>query len=162
MVFEINDDMEHLKKIDKKDLTTLHYDLLLLADPSLELIENYLAQGLVYTWEVENECIGICVVAELDTNCVEIKNIAIAESYHRRGWGRKFLRSVVAQIKKTSYKKLYIATGNSSLGQLALYQREGFSICAIHLNHFTYAYREPIYEDGILCEHQIVLVKRLD
>ncbi|RIO99278.1 GNAT family N-acetyltransferase, partial [Staphylococcus gallinarum] len=53
------------------------------------------------------------------------------------------------------------ATGNSSIGQLAFYQKAGFRIVAVEMNYFVNNYEDPIYENGILCRDLIRLVKKL-
>jgi hypothetical protein len=47
-------------------------------------------------------------------------------------------------------KALWVGTGNSSLSQLALYQKCGFRIREIESGFFE-SYPEPIVENGIRC-----------
>jgi ribosomal protein S18 acetylase RimI-like enzyme len=52
---------------------------------------------------------------------------------------------------------LEVGTGNSSIGQLALYQKCGFRITGIDYNYFIRHYDEPIFENGIPCRDMIRL-----
>ena len=63
--------------------------------------------------------------------------------------------------KKKGYKKIEIGTGNSSLGQLALYQKCGFRITGIDIDFFIRCYQEEIFENGIQCRDMIRLTQYL-
>ena len=52
---------------------------------------------------------------------------------------------------------LEVGTGNAGIGQLALYQRCGFSIESIEKDYFVRHYPEPIYENGIECRDMVRL-----
>ena len=59
--------------------------------------------------------------------------------------------------KEQHYKQLDVRTGNSSISQLAFYQKAGFRIIEIIPDYFTIHYEEPIIEDGIPCLDQLKL-----
>lgn len=54
---------------------------------------------------------------------------------------------------------LITGTGNSRIGQLDLYQKEGFDIPKIVKNFFLKNYKEPIFENGIQYKHRFKLEK---
>ena len=84
-------------------------------------------------------------------------NIAIKEEVQGRGWGKVLLNFAIEEAKKRKAKDLWIATGNSSIGQLALYQKMGFEMADIRWNHFIDNYPEAIWENGIQCKHMLIL-----
>ena len=135
------------------------YDLLLLADPSLEQIHSYLPFGKCYSAYEEGELIGAAVLLPIDKYKVEIKNIAIAPSYQGKGYGKQLLQKVIDLAKAESYKTIRIGTANSSIGQLALYQKVGFEMKEMLFNFFLDNYEEAIYENGIQAKHMILLEK---
>jgi aminoglycoside 6'-N-acetyltransferase I len=137
------------------------YDLLLLADPSLEQIHSYLPFGKCYSAYVEGELIGAVVLLPIDESKVEIKNIAIAPFYQGKGYGKQLLQKVMDLAKVESYKTIRIGTANSSIGQLALYQKVGFEMQKMLFNFFLDNYEEAIYENGIQAKHMILLEKSL-
>ena len=61
---------------------------------------------------------------------VEIKNIAVREDRQGQGLGKKLLQEAIRVAKNKGYERIEIGTGNSSIGQLALYQKCGFRIAA--------------------------------
>lgn len=117
------------------------YDLLLTADPSREQIAGYITDAAVFTASLNGVVIGVYVLVPVAAGCMEIKNIAVAAEEHA-----------------TSIR---IATGNSSIGQLYLYQKEGFEIITVVKHFFTTHYPGPIIENGIPCKHLLVLEKKL-
>ncbi len=136
------------------------YDLLLLADPSVTMINTYLPFSDVYVLEQKKQVIAVYVLLK-DNDMLEIKNIAVNPAHQGKGLGKILLQDAAQRARAGGFKKLCIGTGNSSIAQLYLYQRQGFEMTSIRKNYFTTHYPEPIYENGIQCRHMIVLEKWL-
>lgn len=64
-------------------------------------------------------------------------------------------------LKKRNYEKVTLGTGNSSINQLAFYQKLGFRITRIRKNYFVDHYSEAIFENDIQCVDLIILEKVL-
>ncbi len=62
--------------------------------------------------------------------------------------------------KESGAKILELGTGNSSLSQLALYQKCGFGMHSIETGFFN-SYPEPIFENGIRCIDMVRLCTEL-
>ncbi|HSP23301.1 MAG TPA: GNAT family N-acetyltransferase [Planococcus sp. (in: firmicutes)] len=135
----------------------LPVELLLEADPSEKLIRSYCRESRVYTAENGDGVIGVLVLFPLDAAVVEIKNIAVAKSERGRGIGKKLIFLALEEAKRLGFCKAVIGTGNSSLGQLALYQKCGFRMVSIDRGFFLRNYPEPIVENGIPCEDMVRL-----
>jgi aminoglycoside 6'-N-acetyltransferase I len=133
------------------------YPLLLLADPSKEKIDSYLTKSNCFVLELNMKIIGVLVLQKFNETSSEIMNIAIIEEYQNKGFGKKLIKYVVNQSKNEKQQRFVICTGNSSISQLALYQKLGFAIFDIEYNYFTKNYNSPILENGILCSHKICL-----
>ncbi len=88
---------------------------------------------------------------------IEIVNIAVDESHQGQGIGKDLLRHAISTAKTLGYTTIEIGTGNSSIGQLALYQKCGFRIVEVDLNFFLRHYEEEIIENGIRCMDMIRL-----
>ncbi len=156
------DTLNHLLKIELlKDKYDTPYDLLLSADPSMENIKNYLELGSCYLAILDDEVIGVVVLKELNSTSIEIVNVAVKESFRSKGVGVKLLTFSEKVSKVFGYTSLIIATGNSSIRQLAIYQKFGFEIEETYRNYFLDNYSDLIFEDGIQCKHKIVLKKIL-
>lgn len=133
------------------------YPILLLADPAKEKINSYLIKSDCFVLELNMKIIGVLVLQKLNETSLEIMNIAIIQEYQNKGFGKKLIEYVINQSKNKKQHRFVICTGNSSIGQLALYQKLGFTIFDIKYNYFTKNYDSPILENGILCEHKICL-----
>ncbi|MET1013122.1 MAG: GNAT family N-acetyltransferase [Paenisporosarcina sp.] len=135
----------------------LPWDLLLLADPSRTIVQEYVKNAVIYVGEQDQKIIGICVVKETSKTVVEIMNIAVNESFQGRGFGKQLIHFAVEEAIKRGYARIDIGTGNSSLSQMGLYQRCGFRIVEVDFDYFTRHYDEEIYENGLLCRDMIRL-----
>jgi len=148
-----------IKKLNKGD--TIPFELLYLADPSEEAVKDYLERGECYVAYLDNEIIGECVLLPTRPFTVELVNLAIKEDYQNKGYGKQLIAHVVSVAKTEGYKVLEVGTGDAGIGQLALYQKCGFTIASVDYNFFKKHYSEPIFENGIECRHMIRLTMDL-
>lgn len=148
-----------IKRLEKQEKVPL--ELLLLADPSKIIVEDYVAKGECFIAENEEQTIGIYVLLPTRPQTVEIVNVAVAEDHQGKGIGKLLVSHAIRIAKTQGYKTIEIGTGNSSIGQLALYQKCGFRIVSVDHNYFIKHYSEEIYENGIQCIDMIRLSKDL-
>jgi aminoglycoside 6'-N-acetyltransferase I len=151
-------DNKTTRKLTKQE--SIPYHLLLLADETKEIIDRYAKDGEIYILESKSQIIAVYVLQVIDTERIEIKNIAVDRSYQGQGIGRFLLRDATKRAREKGYGTILIGTANGAIKQLYLYQKEGFDITAIKKNFFIDNYPEPIYENGILCKHMIMLEKK--
>lgn len=137
------------------------YELLLLADPSKKMIDGYIHSSFVYTAKSDEQIVAVYALQEINQDSAEIKNLAVAEALQGKGLGTYLLQHCISIAREKGYSYIIIGTGNTSSGQLYLYQKLGFEIFATKENFFTDHYPEPIYENGIQCKHMILLQKKL-
>ncbi|ESU33914.1 hypothetical protein G3A_03725 [Bacillus sp. 17376] len=134
------------------------WNLLLLADPSKDLVSQYLGKGLCYVIESENAVtIGVIVLVPVSTHIIEIMNLAVDEYHQGKGLGTILLKLGIQIAAEKGYDTVSIGTGNSSINQLTLYQKIGFRITGIDHDSFIRNYVEPIFENGIQCRDMIRL-----
>lgn len=137
-------------------------ELLLEADPSESMVRSYLSEGVCYLAELDGSLIGVYVLVPLSQSAAEIKNIAVVPSVRGQGLGKELVLHALAEAKRSGYGTVEIGTGNSSLNQLALYQKCGFRLHSIDRDFFTRHYLEPIIENGIVCRDMIRLIYHVD
>lgn len=136
------------------------YDLLLLADPSREKVDDYLRRGSCYAAHPaanSEEVIGVFVLLETGPETMEIMNVAVREDVQGRGYGKILVRHAMEIAKEQGAKTIEIGTGNSGFLQLALYQKCGFRIVGVDPDFFVRNYDEEIYENGIQCRDMVRL-----
>lgn len=149
-----------IKIRDLKKAEEIPYDLLLIADPSKKNIDTYILRSIIYVAEFDGQTIG-CYVLQFDKDSAEIKNIVVDENHQGKGIGTILLKNAIERAKDHGLKMIMIGTGNSSIGQLHLYQKVGFRITSIIPDFFRKHYNEVIIENGIECQDMIVLTKEL-
>lgn len=135
--------------------------LLLLADPSIEQLNKYLPNSSIYELRYKEKVIGVVVLKKLNEIQIEIKNIAVSNEFQQLGFGKKLLLFSINHANENEFKELVIRTGNSSINQLAIYQKIGFNITNIEYDYFTKKYKDLIIENQIQCRHQITLTYKL-
>ncbi|GEN45244.1 GNAT family N-acetyltransferase [Alkalibacillus haloalkaliphilus] len=148
-----------IRKLNKDEKLPL--ELLLLADPSRNIVEGYTARGECFIAEVEQQIIGVFVLLPTRPETVELVNVAVAEEQHGRGIGKRLVMNSINVAKKKGYKTIEIGTGNSSIGQLALYQKCGFRIVGVDNDFFVRHYPDEIIENGIQCRDMIRLSQHI-
>ncbi|MBM9577815.1 GNAT family N-acetyltransferase [Leptospira sp. 201903070] len=141
-------------KIDPSS-TELPWNLLLSADPSEELVQEYLKRGISYIATKGEEVIGVYVLIFTRPETLELVNVAVDEKFQGKGIGKALVLDAISKAKELKVKVLEVGTGNSSLSQLALYQKCGFRISGVDKDFFLKHYPDPIYENGILCRDMI-------
>ena len=148
--------MINVEKItqNKKD----YLGILLIADPSEKAVAKYLDSSDLFVMFEDAEPVCAASVIRVSGDTCELKNIAANKL--RRGFGSKML-SYLFDYYKGKYDFMEVGTANSSLGNISFYERNGFTVTHQIDNFFTDNYDEPIFEDGIQCEHMIMLKKRL-
>jgi ribosomal protein S18 acetylase RimI-like enzyme len=138
------------------------WPLLLLADPERAMVEEYLGRGRCYVAYLDGELIGEFVLAENGEGHQELMNVAVAETRQGQGWGKRLVLAAIAEARNLGASRLDVATGNSSLAQLALYQKCGFRIAGVVPDYFAQHYQDEIYENGIRCIDQVRLSLSLE
>ncbi|WP_404355047.1 GNAT family N-acetyltransferase [Cytobacillus firmus] len=144
-----------IRKMDHSEPPPMN--LLLLADPSIEFIKDYVNRGETYFAEINGEVVGVYILLATRPGTCEIINIAVSDKYQGEGIGRKLLEHAIELAFQGGYKTLEIGTGNSSIGQLAFYQKCGFRITGVDRDFFVRHYKEDIIENGIHCRDMIRL-----
>tara|TARA_R110002096_G_scaffold426920_1_gene637240 strand:- start:260 stop:607 length:348 start_codon:yes stop_codon:yes gene_type:complete len=94
----------------------LPYDLLLIADPSKHTIDKYISHSVVYKADLKGRTIACYALFGVDNETIEIKNIAVNESFQGKGIGTMLLNDAIEKAKLKGVKKIIIGTGNSSVG----------------------------------------------
>jgi len=131
--------------------------LLLEGDSSERMIARYLSQSLVFVYEERGATIGVCVLQHTSDVTCEVMNIAVSAERRNQGIGKKLLLHAIDFARSSGCRSIEIATGNSGIGQLYLYQKVGFEMVSLEIDYFVKNYDEPIVEDGIPCKHQLRL-----
>lgn len=148
-IYEITDQLEKRKMM----------PLLLLADESEDKVMEYLDDGDVwYLADDSADPLGVIVTFRLHDDAIEIKNIAVSPNHQGKGLGKLLLNRAVSVHKQRGITHFVVGTANSSINNLAFYQKLGFRICDIKKDFFL-DYPEEIWENGIRAVDMLVMEK---
>lgn len=142
--------LHHTGKINSEMMT-----LLLTADPDEAAVLDYIETAKILVARASGRVIAIAVIMVNGIQS-ELKNLAVAADHQGRGIAKSLISAAKNVAKESGALSLNVGTGNSSLSQLALYQKCGFRLFSIRPNFFA-DYPEPIYENGIRCIDMVIL-----
>jgi ribosomal protein S18 acetylase RimI-like enzyme len=86
----------------------------------------------------------------------EILYIAIDKAHRGHGYGKACITKIQVEAQNRHVHSLIVGTANSSLDNIAFYQKCGFRMDSIRKDYFNYL-PMPIYEDGILIRDMLLL-----
>lgn len=136
------------------------FDLLLLADESEEIVNKYILEGEMYSIKYEGATAGVMLFTFHPDHVVEIKNMAISEKYQGMGIGKMAIKKSFEVYRSRRFNKMIVGTANSSIANLAFYQKAGFRMSEIKKDFFK-KYPDPIYENGIRALDMVLFEKNL-
>ncbi|MFR8836345.1 GNAT family N-acetyltransferase [Bacteroides nordii] len=125
-------------------------ELLLIADPSVDMINKYLSKGHLFTMQVKKEIVCAAVVVS-DGSTAEIKNLVTHPDHLRKGYASRMISFIFNYFKEIP--EIIVGTGSTGIPerefyQLAFYRKCGFVDSHIIRNFFVDNYPEPIFEDN--------------
>lgn len=146
-----------------KTVTKAHMDFLLFADPSEVLVNEYSVKGHCFVMEDETEqLVGIVIAVPTRAKILEIMNLSIRTECQGKGYGKDLIQHMVEYAKNQQYSAIELGTGNSSIDQIAFYQKCGFRISGVDQNFFLRHYKEKIIENGLWCRDMIRFSMQLE
>nr|WP_263323454.1 GNAT family N-acetyltransferase [Neobacillus sp. Marseille-Q6967] len=147
-------------KLVEQNQRMMFFDFLLLADESEEVVKEYIFDGEMYSIDFEGDIAGVVLFTFHPDNIVELKNIALGEEFREKGIGKLVLNEAFHIYQQQGYHQIIVGTANSSIPNLAFYQKAGFRMYEIKKDFFK-KYPLPIYEHGIRALDLIMFKKNL-
>ena len=132
--------------------------LLMLADEQEDMIDRYLERGVMYVLE-DDGVKAACVVTDEGNGILELKNIAVAPDFQRKGYGRELVTFLI-QTYRGQYQVLQVGTGDSP-STIPFYESCGFRRHHLVKNFFVDHYDHPIYECGVQLVDMVYLQREL-
>lgn len=133
-------------------------DLLLLADEQENMIDKYLPTGDLFAL-YDGDLKSVCVVAAVNNETCELKNIATYEKYRGKGYGRALI-NFISEFYKNTYLTMLVGTGETP-AILSYYKSCGFEESHRVKNFFTDNYDHPMFEGDIQLVDMVYLKKSL-
>ena len=132
----------------EKDNKEQYMDLLLEADPSKDMINDYLRDGELFVLTYKEKIACVAVVIKIDDETIELKNIATKEEYRGQGYAKKMLK-YLADNYKQKYNKMLVGTSENNI---PFYVKQGFDKYEKTIkNYFIDNYDEEIIDGDLHC-----------
>ena len=132
----------------EKDNKEQYMDLLLEADPSKDMINDYLRDGELFVLTYKEKIACVAVVIKIDDETIELKNIATKEEYRGQGYAKKMLK-YLADNYKQEYNKMLVGTSENNI---PFYVKQGFDKYEKTIkNYFVDNYDEEIIDGDVHC-----------
>ena len=132
----------------EKENKEQYMDLLLEADPSKDMINDYLRDGELFVLTYKDDVACVAVIIRIDDETIELKNIATKEIYRGQGYGKKMLK-YLADNYKQKYKKMLVGTSENNI---PFYVKQGFDKYEKTIkNFFIDNYKEEIIDGDTKC-----------
>ena len=132
----------------EKENKEQYMDLLLEADLSKDMINDYLRDGELFVLTYKDDVACVAVVIKIDDETIELKNIATKEVYRRQGYGKKMLK-YLADNYKQKYKRMLVGTSENNI---PFYVKQGFDKYEKTVkNYFVDNYKEEIWDRDLQC-----------
>lgn len=133
------------------------YELLLLADETVEAINQYIFKCDIYLLHDGTENIAVMALYKNSDTELEIKNIAVIESNRNKGIGSILINKAKEIARESRYEILSVGTSDTGFEQIRFYERNGFVKKGIRKDFFIENYSLPIFENGLQMRDMIIL-----
>jgi GNAT superfamily N-acetyltransferase len=108
----------------------------------------------VYRADQDGVLVGAATMQWRSDPC-EIMELAVAPERHGQGIGRQIVGWLIDEARRRGKTAVLVGTANSSIDNIAFYQKTGFRMDHVRKDYFWY-YRKPIYENGIQIRDMLV------
>ncbi|WP_313001331.1 GNAT family N-acetyltransferase [Chryseobacterium gleum] len=137
------------------------YQLLLLADETKEAIDQYIFKSDIYLLHDDVEDIAVMALSKSNETELEIKNVAVIESYRSKGIGSILMNKAKEIARENHYKTLIVGTSDTGFQQIRFYEKNGFKKTGIRKDFFIENYPSPIFENGLQMRDMVLLTHYL-
>jgi GNAT superfamily N-acetyltransferase len=114
-----------------------------LADDSVVQIERYIDEGHVITAIADGPVGHLQLVHGGGTGHLEIRSLAVAELWQRKGIGRRLVAAAIEECRARGVARLTVSTAASSLSALRFYLAQGFRVSRVLRDAFGEAQGYP-------------------
>ncbi|MEY8761646.1 GNAT family N-acetyltransferase [Chryseobacterium tongliaoense] len=133
------------------------YELLLLADETVEAINQYIFSADIYTLNDGIQDIAVMALHKNSETELELKNIAVIDSFRNIGIGSILIDKAKEIARLGHYSSLLVGTSDTGIQQIRFYEKNGFVKKEVRKDFFVKNYPFPIYENGMQIRDMIIL-----
>jgi GNAT superfamily N-acetyltransferase len=108
----------------------------------------------VYRADEDGVLVGAATMQWRADPC-EIMELAVAPERQGQGIGRQIVAWLIDEARRRGSSAMLVGTANSSIDNIAFYQKIGFRMDHVRKDYFRY-YSDPHYENGIQIRDMLV------
>jgi ribosomal protein S18 acetylase RimI-like enzyme len=149
-----------IRRIVSREEQECYLPLLLIANPSKELLHRDLARGDLHTLEDGGQVISCAIVAPLNKSTCELLILTTRTGYERTRYAKVLLHYLFA-IYRDSYHSMVVGTADFDNKALALYESQGFRRIKVIGKQFIDNYPQEVFDEDRLCPDLVVLERVL-
>ncbi|QBD75784.1 GNAT family N-acetyltransferase [Ktedonosporobacter rubrisoli] len=109
----------------------------------------------IYASRLDGRLVGAAVVSWPEHEPAEIIYIAVVPACRGRGYGKQIINFLLEELRRRHSGSLLVGTANSSLENIAFYQKCGFRMFEVRRDYFSYI-QPPLAEHGIVLQDMLV------
>ena len=136
-----------------------YMDILLIGDEEEKMVNKYLKESTIFALYEGKILVSVCAVEEINSDTVEIKNLATYPEYRNKGYATELIDFVCDKYKNT-FQYIILGTGENEK-TLNFYKKRGFVETHRIKNFFVDNYSHPIIENGKQLKDMIYLKKSI-
>ena len=144
--------------IEVKENRDEYINLLLEADPEIDVVNKYINDGDMYVVKLDGQVLAEILITKVDEETCELKNIATLPESRGQGLA-KLLINYVFNIYKEKYKRMIVGTTEN---MIPFYVLNGFTkYYKTVKNFFVDNYKEEIWDGDFHCIDMYYYAKEL-
>ena len=133
------------------------YELLLLADETVEAINLYIFNCDIYVLNNDIQTIAVMALHRNNATELEIKNIAVIHPFRSNGIGSILIDKAKEIAQQNYFSSLLVGTSDTGTQQISFYEKNGFVKKEIRKDFFIQNYPFPIFENGKQMRDMVIL-----
>lgn len=134
-------------------------NILLIGDEGEGMIDKYLEKGHLFVLYDKENLKSVCVIIQIDSTTIEIKNIATNPNCRNNGYASALIEFICNKYKK-EFTYIILGTGENDL-ILNFYKKRGFVEFDKVKDFFIKNYAHPIFENNKQLIDMIYLKREL-
>jgi len=135
------------------------FNLLLLADETLGAIGKYINNSDIYVAKQSSsdDPVAVFVLQLLSPVEMEIKNIAVAESFQGNGIGSWLIKTIQQIAAQDGISIIWVGTPDCATREINFYEKNDFKKAGVKKNFFIDNYPGPIFDNGVQLMDMVML-----
>lgn len=134
-----------------------YHELLLLGDEDEGMLARYASTGDLLVAFDDTQPVGVALFVPVSKNMIELKNLAVAPTYQRRGIGAH-LTQLGLKRYTGHYQEMLVGTGDRDRDNIQFYEHQGFVQSGIRENFFK-QYAQPILVNGAPLKDMLLFIQ---